>query len=76
MFWYGFAIRGQNLPFPSVRSSPKLPIKFLRTCREQFPHFTETVVDHVMQLGYHFANEFEFGLNLILDGLERHRNER
>jgi hypothetical protein len=28
-------------------------------------------VDHVLQPGYDYADEFEFGLDLILDGLER-----
>lgn len=26
-----------------------------------------------MKVGYNYADEFEFGLNLILDGLERFR---
>jgi hypothetical protein len=28
-------------------------------------------VEHVLRPGYDYANEFEFGLDLILDGLER-----
>jgi hypothetical protein len=33
-------------------------------------------MQHVLQLGYDVAAEFEFGLDLILDGLEqaRHRS--
>jgi hypothetical protein len=30
---------------------------------------TEFTMQHVMQPGYDFGKEFEFGLNLILDGL-------
>ena len=37
----------------------------------EYPHLTEMAIEHVMQPGYSFANEFEFGLNLLLDGLER-----
>jgi hypothetical protein len=36
-----------------------------------FPHLTEIAVEHVLQPGYDFGNEYEFGLDLILNGLER-----
>jgi hypothetical protein len=29
-------------------------------------------VEHVLQPGYDYGKEFEFGLELMLDGLERH----
>jgi hypothetical protein len=38
---------------------------------EQFPHFTEMIVGHVMQPGYNYDDEFEFGLEVLLDGFER-----
>ena len=31
------------------------------------------IIDHAMKPGYDYADEFEFGLDLILDGLERLR---
>ena len=31
-------------------------------------------MDHALQPGYSYANEFEYGLDLILDGLERARS--
>jgi hypothetical protein len=31
----------------------------------------DMAVSYYMQPGYDFADEFEFGLDLILDGLER-----
>lgn len=34
------------------------------------PHRTEIAVERVLQPGYDFGNEFGFGLDLILDGLE------
>ncbi len=33
----------------------------------------ELAVEHVMRPGYAFADEFGFGLDLLLDGLERAR---
>ena len=40
----------------------------------QYPHLTELTVEHVLQPGYDYGGEFEFGLDLILDGLERARD--
>ena len=41
---------------------------------DEYPHLTELTVEHVLQPGYDYGNEFEFGLDLILDGLERARS--
>jgi hypothetical protein len=45
-----------------------------RFTRDQYRHLTELTVEHVLQPGYDYGNEFEFGLDLILDGLERARD--
>jgi hypothetical protein len=37
----------------------------------EYPYFTELTVEHVLKRGYDYGDEFEFGLNLIMDGLER-----
>jgi hypothetical protein len=36
-----------------------------------YPHLTELAVGHVLQPGYHYGDEFEIGLDPILDALER-----
>jgi hypothetical protein len=41
-----------------------------------FPHLAEMATEHVMKPGYDYAKEFEFGLDLILDGLEEKRARR
>ena len=38
---------------------------------DQYPHLAEFTFEHVMQPGYDYGHEYEFGLDLILDGLER-----
>jgi hypothetical protein len=38
-----------------------------------YPHLTELTIEHVLQPGYDYGDEFAFGLDLILDGLERAR---
>ena len=40
----------------------------------EHPHLAELTVEHVLQPGYDYGNEFDFGLDLILDGLERTRD--
>ena len=35
-----------------------------------YPHLLELVTEHALKPGYDFADEFEFGLELVLDGLE------
>lgn len=37
---------------------------------ESYPHLREIAINHVMQPGYDFGDEFEFGLGLILDALK------
>jgi hypothetical protein len=38
---------------------------------EKCPHLSEFTVEHVLQPGYDYGSEFEFGLDLVLDGLEK-----
>jgi hypothetical protein len=36
-----------------------------------YPHLTELTVQHILRPGYDYGDEFEYGLDLILDGLDR-----
>jgi hypothetical protein len=40
---------------------------------DRYPHFVELATQHVLQPGYDHGDEFEFGLDVVLDGLERLR---
>ena len=42
-----------------------------RLATQDYPHVAELTVEHVLQPGYDHDTEFEFGIDLILDGLER-----
>jgi len=35
-----------------------------------YPNLAEFITDHAMKPGYDYADEFEYGLDLVLDGLE------
>jgi AcrR family transcriptional regulator len=72
---YGFALQQASLPFRTSGDVVEVADSILR----QFPvdayrYLTEMAVEHVLQPGYDYADEFEFGLDLILDSLERVRN--
>jgi hypothetical protein len=49
---------------------------FLRTAPAgKYPHITEFVVQRYLQEDYDYGDEFEFGLDLILDLLDRTREQ-
>lgn len=69
---YGFALEQTSLPFDTGQPAAEMVEMFLRQFPgAQYPHLAEMAVKHVMKPGYRYAEEFEFGLDLILDGLEK-----
>jgi len=65
---YGFTLQELGLPF-EVDEAPQVSADVLGSLSaEQFPHVVE-VITHVMRHGR--VEDFDFGLELILDGLER-----
>jgi AcrR family transcriptional regulator len=72
---YGFALQEASLPFegPDTVGEVAEPIMALMSSGE-FPAMVEMASTYYLQPGYDFADEFEFGLDLILDGLERRRH--
>jgi hypothetical protein len=71
---YGFALQEASLPFETEEETAELAQTIMQQFPvDEYPHLTELTVEHVLQPGYDYGNEFEFGLDLILDGLERLR---
>ncbi len=69
---YGFALQEATLPFHTAEETAQVAQMILaRFPRDEYPHLTALTLEHVLQPGYDYGNEFEFGLELILDGLER-----
>jgi AcrR family transcriptional regulator len=69
---YGFALQEASLPFDSAEEAPELAQEIAgQLPAGEYPHLTELAVVHVLQPGYRYGDEFEIGLDLILDGLER-----
>ncbi len=72
---YGFALQQINLPLQSREQVGEVGESILRQLAGEYPHLAEMITDHAMKPGYDYAKEFEFGLDLILDGLERLRTK-
>jgi len=71
---YGFALQEASLPFegPDGAAEVAEPMMALMGTGA-YPHLVELATEHALQPGYDFGDEFGFGLELILDGLERLR---
>ena len=40
--------------------------------RADFPNLFELTTEHVLQPGYNYGNEFDIGLEVVLDGVDSH----
>ena len=69
---YGFALQEATLPMGETEEETAEVAKMMmaQMPRGEYPHLTEFTVEHVLQSGYDYGEEFAFGLDLILDGLE------
>ncbi len=71
-FLYGFALQAAALPGTDGDEVAELAEAMSQHMpADIYPHLTEFTIGHVLQPGYDFARQFEAGLGLILDGLER-----
>jgi len=68
-FLFGFAI--QEAALPPEEAMPEIAAALVESFpREAFPHLAELTIDHALRDGYRFGDEFDFGLELVLNGLE------
>ncbi len=71
---YGFALTKMNLPFDDTSDIAEMAQTMLEPFPvDEYPNLVAFITDHAMKPGYDFADEFEYGLDLVLDGLERAR---
>ncbi|MBJ7353276.1 MAG: TetR/AcrR family transcriptional regulator C-terminal domain-containing protein [Thermoleophilaceae bacterium] len=77
---YGFALQEASVPFDTPDELADVigeqvrhveADKDMTAFAEAFPHLAEIVVGHIAHSGFDFGEEFEYGLALILDGLEQ-----
>ena len=69
---YGFVHTELNLPFQTSEETQQVAEGIMsRFPMDRYPHLVELATQHALRPGYSYGNEFGFGLELILDGLER-----
>jgi AcrR family transcriptional regulator len=69
---YGFVLQELNMPFDTVQELEAVAGTILQNVpADKYPYFQEMTLEHVLRPGYSYADEFGFGLDLILDGLEQ-----
>jgi AcrR family transcriptional regulator len=69
---YGFVLQEISLPFDDGDDlgeviDAMVPDNFA----DDYPHFAELAAEYVLRPDYSYADEFAFGLGLIIDGLAR-----
>lgn len=68
---YGFALQEASLPATGGADIAELAESIVEPVPEgTYPHLMEFTSEHVLQPGYDFRAEFDFGLDLILDALD------
>jgi AcrR family transcriptional regulator len=71
-YLYGFALQQKNLPFAGADEIADMAQSIIEQFpAHEYPYLAELTFEHVMKPGYDYGDEFEFGLDLILDALER-----
>ncbi|GGP74728.1 TetR family transcriptional regulator [Streptomyces variabilis] len=69
-YLYGFVLQELSLPFRGASELDEVAGAILRDMpADTYPHLTELATEHVLKPGYDYADEFAFGLALILDAL-------
>lgn len=68
---FGFALSEAALPINGPETLTEVADQMMHLFDPtQYPHLVEFSVEHILQPGYDFGAEFEFGLDLVLDGLQ------
>lgn len=68
---YGFVLSEQNLPFDSSYSVDDMAGELQAAMPAgEYPHLTRMITEQVIGQTYSYADEFGFGLQIILDGIE------
>jgi AcrR family transcriptional regulator len=66
---YGFVLTELNLPMEGGEEAEEFATG-LGLAAEDYPHLVEMMTEQVLGGDYSYAAEFDYGLDLVLDGLE------
>ena len=71
---YGFALQERNLPFKNAEELAEIGPMLLRQIpADVYPHL-RAVSEELLAARFDYGKEFEFGLDLLLDGIARMRS--
>jgi len=69
---YGFALTKMNLPFESTADIVEMAESMLAPFPVgEYPNLADFITEHAMKPGYDYGDEFEYGLDLILNALDK-----
>ncbi len=69
---YGFALQEATVSAGAdADTTAQIAARFTP---EEYPHLRRLATEHVMQPGYRFGDSFEFGLDILLDGIAAARD--
>lgn len=72
IYTYGAAQQYARLTFTTVEQAAEVGEAIKKQFPvDTYPYLGEMIIEHMMKAGYNARDEFNFGLNLILDGIER-----
>jgi len=67
---HGFVLQEVNLPFHDESELAAMTGDIMETSAvSEFPYLFEMTVEHVLKPGYDYGQEFDSGLNVVLDGV-------
>ena len=70
---YGFALQETTMPLGATpeETAAVAEMMLAQFPVDDYPHLAELTIQHILTPGYDYGEEFEYGLDLILGGLER-----
>ncbi|WP_407697952.1 TetR/AcrR family transcriptional regulator [Streptomyces apocyni] len=69
-YLYGFVLQELSLPFKGGAELEEVATAILNDMpADAYPHLTELATEHALKPGYDYADEFPYGLTLILEAL-------
>ena len=72
---YGFTLNELSLPFDNSKQAAEVAGNILQESPAgEYRYLAEMAMDRMRKPDYDYGEEFEFGLDLILDGLKRHQD--
>jgi AcrR family transcriptional regulator len=74
---YGFTLTKMNLPFDAGPEVADVAERMLEPFpAHEYPNLVEFIAEHAMKPGYDHGEEYQYGLEVILDGLDRVQRQR